>query len=116
MNCGDRTLPSELSANFGYSFEEKQQPEYNLFLSNVASTISKEILHEIFADYGKITKIILQRSFISTIERTDNDDMEEDDNPFGFAIIGFRHVSSVFDALIELSDDDDFSLMGEKIR
>jgi hypothetical protein len=31
-------------------------------------------------------------------------------------IISFKHAFSVLDALIELGEDDDFSLMGEKIR
>jgi RNA recognition motif-containing protein len=109
MNSADKS-------RFGYSFEdEEENEEYSLFLSNIASTINKENLHEIFRDYGKISKIILQHAFINAIEQVGND-MEEENNSFGFGIISFQHVSSVFDALMELGEDDDFSLMGQKLR
>jgi RNA recognition motif-containing protein len=117
MNYAVQGPASQAPAKFEYPFEEdEEQQEYSLFLSNVPSSINRESLREIFGDCGEISKIVLQQSFmnLNLLDQVGNN--MKDNSTFGFAIISFRHVSSVFDALVELGEDDDFSLMGQKIR
>ena len=91
------------------------EEEYSLFISNVPSSVNKETLHEVFRDFGKISSIILQDSFLNVMEQVD-DNHDEEENLFGFAMITFKKVSNAFDALFELTEDDDFSIMGQKLR